>query len=834
MNKMDGDSQNRDTKHFNIGPEPVAPDTSTGLFRPLPHKDGIPEGEADVAWRVTFTPATDPSQQFGLEINGEVVLGRRVGSPESDELVDLNFCGAATLGVSRRHVMLRPTATNLFIVDLGSTNGTYRNGRSIGSHTPYSLVDGDIVTLGKLPLLVRIVERPSLPAHLETEKIDVAEAMVQIAKAITSQLDLDDVLNQVAETARALTAAGETGIWLVDENSGELLLEAERGIGDERVRRKLLPSGRDTLAGEALRMKKPVRASRQPGRNELKLRTGYFANAVVYVPITLGGVTFGVLSAAHREAGMRFSADDERLLEAIADFAAIAIQNARQYQRTDAALERRVKEVSALNQLTFTVSSSLDLDKVYDVLVEQVNRHWPVEAVELFVVDEDGERLLRHRRGPEQKGAPYHEIKGLSGLVAEALNSGSLIFTNELEEEEAFVRDIDAPDVDEPHSMLCAPLRVKDRTVGVLTVINKIDGAFTEDDASRLRAFASPVATAVENARLFAESERRRKAIEATAHTLPEPLIILDEKGRLLVANDAAERLLQKNMSDLFEAISSGVGRTTEVAVGKETFLSSAQHVQDVGTIVVMQDITYVKKLEEDRSDFMHALSHDMRNPLTSIIGYTEVMEKTGLPDERAGMFLGRIRVAADRMLEMVTQLLRTVDAEISEQLDWEPCALPSIMDKVVHDVEGMALSKSIQVRLEVDGDPYEILADANRLYHALLNLVENAVKYSPPETNVTVAASFDSDGTVIDISDEGPGIPEEDLPRIFEKYYRGQAVGSQQGNGLGLAVVRSIVEAHGGNVTARNRPRGGAQFTISLPVSPANGNGDNAQRVAA
>lgn len=826
MNKMGGDSQNKDTKHFNIGPEPVEPESSAGLFRPFPHKKGIPEGEPDVAWRVSFTPATDPSQQFGLEINGEVILGRRVRSPESDELVDLNFCGAATLGVSRQHVMLRPTATNLFIVDLGSTNGTYRNGRSIGSHTPYSLVDGDIVTLGKLPLLVKIAERPSLPANLETEKIDVTEAMVQIAKAITSQLDLDDVLNQVAETARALTAAGETGIWLVDENSGELLLEAQRGIGDERVRRKLLPSGKDTLAGEALRTKKPVRASRQPGQNELKLRTGYFANAVVYVPITLGGVTFGVLSAAHREAGMRFSANDERLLEAIADFAAIAIQNARQYQRTDAALERRVKEVSALNQLTYTLSSSLDLEKVYDVLVEQVNRHWPVEAVELFVVDEESERLVRHRPGPEQKGSPFYELKDkrLEGLVGEALRSGSLIFSNELQEEEAFVAGIDAPNVAEPKSMVCAPLRVKDRTVGVLTVINKIDGSFTEDDASRLRAFASPVATAVENARLFAESERRRKAIEATAQTLPEPLIILDEMGRLLVANDAAERLLQKSMSDLFGAISSGVGRTTEVAVGEETFLSSAQHVQDVGTIVVMQDITYVKKLEEDRSDFMHALSHDMRNPLTSIIGYTEVMEKTTLSDEKGSLFLSRIRIAADRMLEMVTQLLRTVDAEISEQLEWEPCALPSIMDKVVHDVEGIALSKSIQVRLEVDGDPYEILADANRLYHALLNLVENAVKYSPPETNVTVAATFDTHGTVIDISDEGPGIPEEDLPRIFEKYYRGQAVGSQQGNGLGLAVVRSIIEAHGGKVTARNRPHGGAQFTINLPPEPPNG----------
>lgn len=820
---MAGEAEEKVTQHFSIQSGSIATETDEIAFTPFPHTDGLPEDAPDVSWRVQFSPATDPSRSFALEINDELVMGRHVSAQEMDNLIDLNPYGASTLGVSRQHLMVRPTATNLFIVDLGSTNGTYRNGRSIGRHTPYSLVDGDVIALGKLPLLVKIVDRPSLPANLATEKLDVTEAMAQIAKAITSQLDLDDVLNQVAETARALTAAGETGIWLVDEESGELELEAQRGIVDERVRRTRLPSGKDTLAGEALRTNKAVRASRQPGEDEIRLKTGYFVSAIVYVPVALGGVTFGVLSAAHREPGMQFSAKDERLLEAIADFAAIAIQNARQYQRTDAALERRVKEVSALNQLTFTLSSSLNLDKVYDVLVEQVNRHWPVEAVELYLIDDENERLVRHRPGPGNSGVAYFPMRDrwVNGIVGEVLRSGNLKFTNDVQSEKEFVAAIDAPEIAVPRSMVCAPLRVKEHTVGALTLINKIDGSFTEDDASRLRAFASPVATAVENARLFAESERRRRAMVATAQTLPEPLLILDDKGRLLVANEMADRLLKTNMSDLFEAISTGVGRTTEVAVGDETFLSTAQHVSDVGTIVVMQDITYVKKLEEDRSDFMHALSHDMRNPLTSIIGYTEVIERTVPLDDKFSVFLERIRVAADRMLEMVTQLLRTVDMEIHEQLEWKACALPPIMDQVVHDVEGAALSKAIDVRLEVDGDPYEIVADANRLYHALLNLVENAVKYSPPETNVTVSAKFAEQGAVIDITDEGPGIPEEDLPRIFEKYYRGRSVSNQQGSGLGLAVVRSIVEAHGGKISVRNRSDGGAQFTINLPPTP-------------
>ncbi|MFW5940459.1 MAG: GAF domain-containing protein [Chloroflexota bacterium] len=827
---MTDKERGRQTELFGLREVPELPSSLPEVeYRSVPEK--IPDGEEQPqpVWRVKFTPATDPSQQFGLQINGEVIFGRQPGAEDKGKLVDLGRFGAEALGVSRRHIMIRPTTTNLFIVDLGSTNGTFRNGRSIGSHTPYSLVDHDVVTLGKLPLVIEIVERPSLPVSEAQDQLDLAASLLQIAKSITSQLDLDDALNQVAETARGLTSAGETGIWLVDEDSGELLLEAQRGIGDGKLRRMRLPTDGDSLVGEVLRTNKPLRTSRRPGEEEIKVKTGYLVEALVYVPITLGGVTFGVLSAVHREVGKKFSERDEQLLEAIADFAAIAIQNARLYHRTDAALERRLKELAALNRLSFTLSSSLNLNEVYEVLVEQVNRYWPVDVVNLFLLDEAGEQLRRHGEGkpPHGDDKTFPVKRGIVGKVA---RSGKLIVSNDVQSDPDLVEAIDAAGAEEVRSLVCVPLRVQDRTVGVLALLNKSDGNFTEEDVIRLRAFTSPVATAVENARLYAESERRRRAIQATARMLPQPLLILDESGHLLVTNDAAQRLLSTNMSDLFEAVSSGVGRTTEVEIGDQTFLSTVEHVDDVGTIVVMQDITYVKKLEADRSDFMHALSHDMRNPLTSIVGYTQVMDKTLPPDEKYRLYLERIRMSADRMLEMVNQLLHTVDAEGIEQLDRQPCYLRPILEKVHQDVEGIAMGKAIAIDLRCYGEEYPMLVDRNRLYHAILNLVENAIKYSPAESRVEVTAIFEHEETVIRVADEGPGIAEEDLSLVFEKYYRGAQATAQAGNGLGLAVVRSIVAAHAGTVSVANRPEGGAEFTIHLPPSarlPADGDGD-------
>jgi signal transduction histidine kinase len=225
-----------------------------------------------------------------------------------------------------------------------------------------------------------------------------------------------------------------------------------------------------------------------------------------------------------------------------------------------------------------------------------------------------------------------------------------------------------------------------------------------------------------------------------------------------------------------------------------------------------------VKQLEADRSDFMHALSHDMRNPLTSIIGYVQVMERSIPADEAQRTYLGRIRMSADRMLEMVNQLLQTVDSDTVEKLDRQPADLVKIVSSVIQDVEGVALGKEIKVKYRQEGEPYPVLVDETRLYHAILNLVQNAVKYSPEESEVQVSLTFYDEETVLRVIDQGPGIPQDEIDFIFEKYYRGST--NQPGSGLGLSVVRSIVNAHAGSVSAGNGVDGGAVFTLTLPAS--------------
>ncbi|MBE2202518.1 MAG: GAF domain-containing protein [Anaerolinea sp.] len=781
-------------------------------FDPVPYAPESAEAHKAPVWRIRLALVADTIQQFGLEINGEIIFGR---DAELSNLVDLKQYAQDTHGLSRQHLMLRPTMTNLYALDVGSTNGTHRNGRSIGVNNPTPLHSGDVLDMGGFQLILHIVDRPPLQTATLQEKLDQADALTQIAKAITSQLDPDEVLNQVVETAHVLTAAGETAIWLVDEQTGDLFLEAEKGIEDEKIRRIRIPISEDTLAGQVIRSGRPMRAMRKPGEEQIKVKTGYLVESILYVPITLGGVTLGVIAAGHREEGKTFSRRDERLLTAIADFTAIAIQNARVYQATDQALERRVKELSALNEITHAVSSSLDLAQVYDVLVKQLNRHWPVEAVHLYLFHERQGGLVPLRLG---KFPPQVKIVK-QGMIAQAAKLKMAIMSNDVANHIAYAPEADDFNGRAPATLACIPLTIQDKVVGVLALVNKGNGHFVDDDLTLLRAFANPVATAIENARLFAESRRQQAAVQATAQTIPEPLLILDESGKPIVANKAARYLLENHMSPLFDGISRSVGRTAEVIIDEQTYLTTSQHLPEVGTIVVMQDITYVKQLEHDRAEFIRGLSHDLKSPLTSIKGFAQLLDKVMTLNEKGQRFVRQIVDASDRMLDMINQMLQLARGEVIEP-ERMPCHLEQIAAKVCADVEGSALHKESVVATEIIGTPYVILANEMRIYHMILNLVDNALRYSPERSTIRVLVEFKEEAVTIRVQDEGPGIPQQEIPRIFDKYYRGEHGKKQPGTGVGLAVVWAVVDAHDGQIMVRNLPEKGAEFVVSLPVN--------------
>jgi signal transduction histidine kinase len=783
------------------------------IYHPMPHSDVAGGAGTRPVWRVRFELASDPSVCFGLDINDEITLGRGGSGPD---FLDLGPYKAAEMGVSRRHAILRPTPSKLYVLDVGSTNGTWRNGRSIGVNTPYNIVDRDTLTFGRLQFVVRIVERPRGETGVLQKKADLADALTQMAKAITSQLELDEVLAQVLDMAVAMTSAGEAAVWLVDEQSGELFLEAQRGIEDERIKRMRLPATDDSLVGKVIRTGKPLRASREPGGEPIKVKTGYLVESLIYVPLTLGGVTFGVLAAAHREEGKQFTQRDEKILSDIGDFAAIAVQNSRLYQATDRALAVRVKELAALNELMQAVTSSLDLRRVHEVLMEQVRRHWEVEAAALWLVDEATQRMQLFSDGVGQTIARKPRTGRLGqGIVGKVARNGKALAVSDVSKHPDYNPDIDMVTNTPPHSMACVPLLVQNEPVGVLALFKK-DGHFTEEDVERLGVFAGPVATAIQNARLYAQSERERATFRATANALRQPLLILDESGEVLISNEAAQQLVEEHLSQVLQGLSGGVGRTTEITIGPSTYIATTEYSPGVGTIAVMQDITYVKKLEQARNEFVYVLSHDLKSPLTSIRGWADMLVNYSLLNEQAVQFVRRIDQAAMRLLGMIEQLLDVALLSEAPRLNLQDCRMDEIVTHVVADLSGAALAKSTELTYNIQGDPYTIRADAKRLARCLMNLIDNAIKYSPEKSKVVVTLTYAPQEVILQVEDNGAGIPEEELPHLFDKYFQGEK--GTGGVGLGLTMAQATAKAHGGTITAENVLPHGARFTVRLP----------------
>jgi two-component system phosphate regulon sensor histidine kinase PhoR len=805
------------------------------IYRPVPYSPHEQVAGRYPVWRVRLDLWIDPPQSIGLDINGEVTLGR--GPPDEPGLVDLTSYGAAALGVSRRHLLLRPTADKLYAVDLNSTNGTRRNEVPLGA-SPYPLVDKDVLAMGDLYIGLNIIGKPSTTSEFLMAELSPEEALTRVAKAVTSQLALDEVLSEVVDLAVTMTRADEATLWLVEEETQEMWIEAQRGVDDETARRTRLAVV-DSLAGRVVQTGRPVIASHEVDGRPIKIKTGYLVESIIYVPLALAGTVIGVLSVANHDPDRTFTERDVKLVSALADFAAIAIQNARTYQATDRALARRVEELAMLHDLSQAVNSSLRLDEVFDALTMHINRGWDIEAGALWLIDERTNKLHVMTSTGIEGALDKVSLEVGQGIVGRVVAEDAPLIVNDAPTHPHFNTRVDVLTDLKTRSIMAVPLIVKGQVIGALDLRNKRDGVFDDGDLRRLEAFTAPVAAAIENVRLFEKSEKERATIRATIRNLSQPILIVNEFGELVLANPDAEKLLELSQGDagraflgllgagelatLFaETVAEQVGRTAEIRLGNQVFLATIDPAPQVGAIIVMQDITHLKALEQAHSDFMDELSHDLRSPLTSIMAFAGLMQRAGALNEKQTEIALRAERVSRSLLALVDQLLDMRRIELGMKLDLRPCDAVEVARRARDDLQGVALLKDISLEMLVQGEPHPIQADGMRLYRAISNLVDNAIKYSPRESAVQIGVIFGSDDMRIAVSDNGPGIPADQLPHVFEKFYRGQDAEEQAvGLGLGLYMVRSTVEAHGGQVEVESVEGQGVTFTLRLPTPP-------------
>jgi two-component system phosphate regulon sensor histidine kinase PhoR len=353
--------------------------------------------------------------------------------------------------------------------------------------------------------------------------------------------------------------------------------------------------------------------------------------------------------------------------------------------------------------------------------------------------------------------------------------------------------------------------------------------------------------SAQELGRRIAELNADRARMAAILGGMVEGVLVVDRDGHLRLVNDAARAMLRLDNAegrhylevvrhpDVAARIGAALDGVTpegcEFTLARRPVVHLVARAAPVvaatarGAVVVLHDISDLKRADEIRRDFVANVSHELRTPLTAIRGYVEALldEPDGGPQAR--QFLDTIARHTSRMERLVRDLLRLarLDAR-QETIEPVQSNVETIFAGAVADLAGDIEARRQRVSTRIAPDAAVVEADPAKLHDVFRNLIENAVKHAPDGSRITLESARRGNALVLSVSDEGPGVPEADLPRVFERFYRVDKARSRDGRdpggtGLGLSIVKHLVELHGGTVKAENRPEGGALFSIELPI---------------
>ncbi len=339
-----------------------------------------------------------------------------------------------------------------------------------------------------------------------------------------------------------------------------------------------------------------------------------------------------------------------------------------------------------------------------------------------------------------------------------------------------------------------------------------------------------------------------RARMEAILAGMSEGVLVVNEHGRVQLVNRAAREMLRLldapegrhymeivRLPDIAAQIGAALRGTgsegLEMTLPREPELLIIARAARVtspvasGAVLVMHDITELRRANRIRRDFVANVSHELRTPLTAVRGYVEALLEGGSEQPDARRFLEIIGRHTLRMERLVRDLLRLARLDAGQEtLERLACSVESLFTGVETELTPALEARRQTVELRIASDASTVRGDPAKLHDALRNLLENAANYGPEGGRIVMSSTRRGDSILLTVADEGPGIPESDLPRIFERFYRVDKARSRGGRdpggtGLGLAIVKHLVELHGGRVSAANRAEGGAVFTVELPL---------------
>lgn len=675
---------------------------------------------------------------------------------------------------------------------------------------------------------------------LRDRQILQREYLLHISREITAALDLPTILQRVLRYAVEILA-GQAGIIALRRLDGTFFVHTSIGLSSDAVSSlgpflDQLP--RTVEQGEAQQWQFSDVRSHLEGVSQA---TGMTLSHAVGLPLLLGGKFLGLVYVFRTTGAALFSNVDRVLLQAFADQAAIAIDNARLYSQ----MHSRAQALSKLYESGLALArQGTDLDATLRQVVRLAK-----DAVEA-----DGAAILMGSDGRIAISAADGVLGDAD--VQKALSSADM--TGPLSHCEPWVvKDV----ADEPalaplaahgiQTAICVPIALADEQSGSMLVVTRARYTFHSQDIALLNAFANQSALAIRNAGLYHDLSVQHERLAAVLAHSADGILILDAAERVQNFNEAVSRMTGWALNDALGQPGAAVVKLTTPqgaplpfppadarASAAEGYLArrdggrgpyvslSAAPLRDAagnlaGVVVNLHDMSAFREAEELKSTFLSVISHELKTPVALIKGFAETLSRDDAkPDPSTVREFGQIIAdESDRLTRLIDNLLNAARVEAGD-ISLSP--VPEVpLERLAEQSAAAFRAQTDRHAIEVafaDGFPL-VQADPHWMREVLDNLLANAIKYSPEGGKIRVAGTYDDASVQVAVSDEGLGLSADEQAHIFTRFYRApNKKKMSKGAGLGLYLCKAIVEAHGGQIAVRSEEGKGATFTFSLP----------------